>query len=252
MFISRIFVFLAVLTLPSVLLAHELKTIDTPEGPVDVRVFPATGKRLLLGFPFDESQGKAVERTAQSLAGDGIEVWMTDFLTAFMLPNLHSSVHDVPTDAVLAIIKAAVATGKKVYLIASGPDTELLLRGAHAWQQKHHTMLEGGIMLYPRLFKKTPTPGEIPEYVDAVGHTRLPLMILEGGRTPNRWGTKELVLKLEKGGSPVYAKLIPGIRGYFYNRQDANRSEQVVTSQLAGLIKVSMYYLENTYAKAHK
>ncbi|MCW8957196.1 MAG: hypothetical protein OQL09_09960 [Gammaproteobacteria bacterium] len=227
---------------PSVL-AKEIKTIATADAGIEVRVFAAQGQALLLGFPCDEGKSIAEEKTAASLAEDGIEVWMTDMLSAYMLPNLRSSRAEIPSEALLAVIDAAIKTGKKVYLIASGPDTELVLRSASLWEASHKQPLSGAVLMFPRLFKSEPVPGVIPEYVDVVGKTRLPLMLMEGERTPNRWGIKSLSYELGKGGSVVTAKLIPNVRGYFFKRQDPNRSEEVVTSQLAGLIKVSLFYL---------
>jgi hypothetical protein len=48
---------------------------------------------------------------------------------------------------------------------------------------------------------------------------------------------------LKASGSDVSAKLIPSVRGYFFNRGDANTSEELVTSQLSGLIKASLFFL---------
>ena len=223
--------------------AKEIKTIETDEADIEVRVFPADGNVLLLGFPCDEGKSNAEEKTAQSLADDGIEVWMPDMLSGFMLPKVRSSLADISTDTLTAIIDEAVKTGKKVYLIASGPDTELILRAASQWEASNEETLAGAILMFPRLFKETPVPGKLPEYVDAVGKTHLPIMLLEGGRTPNRWGLNTLSHELQKGGSKVTAKVIPKVRGYFFKRQDTNRSEDVVTSQMAGLIKVSLFYL---------
>ena len=228
--------------------AKEIKTIETDEADIEVRVFPADGNVLLLGFPCDEGKSKAEEKTAQSLAEDGIEVWMPDMLSGFMLPKVRSSLTDISTDTLTAIIDEAVKTGKKVYLIASGPDTELILRAASHWEASHSETdnketLAGAILMFPRLFKETPVPGKVPQYVDAVGKTQLPIVLLEGGRTPNRWGINTLSHQLQKSGSKVTAKVIPKVRGYFFKRQDTNRSEEVVTSQMAGLIKVSLFYL---------
>lgn len=234
---------LVLVLLSSPVLAKEIITIDTAEDSIEVRVFAASGKNLLLGFPCDEGKSVSEENTAVSLAEDGIEVWMTDMLSAYMLPNVRSSRAQIPSDALLAVIGEAIKTGKQVYLIASGPDTELALRGASLWEASHKQPLAGAVLLFPRLFKAEPVPGIIPEYVDVVGKTRLPLMLMEGERTPNRWGLKSLSHELGRGGSEVTAKLIPDVRGYFFTRQDPNRSEQVVTSQLAGLIKVSLFYL---------
>ena len=85
------------------------------------------------------------------------------------------------------------------------------------------------------------------KYVDAVGKTHLPLMILEGERTPNRWGLGHLTNALKASGSDVSAKLIPSVRGYFFNRGDSNTSEELVTSQLSGLIKASLFFLNGAH-----
>ncbi|MBT8118894.1 MAG: hypothetical protein KJN89_04175 [Gammaproteobacteria bacterium] len=223
--------------------AKVIKNIETEDADIEVRVFPAEGNVLLLGFPCDEGKSIAEERTAQSLSEDGVEVWMPDMLGGFMLPKVRSSLADIPTETITAIIAEALKTGKKVYLIASGPDTELVLRAASQWEAEDHEPVAGAILMFPRLYKDTPVPGEVPEYVDAVGKTQLPIMLLEGGRTPNRWGLNTLSNELQKSGSDVTSKVIPKVRGYFFKRQDANRSEDVVTSQMAGLIKVSLFYL---------
>lgn len=223
--------------------AKVVKNIETEDADIEVRVFPAKGNILLLGFPCDEGKSIAEEKTAQSLSEDGVEVWMPDMLGGFMLPKVRSSLADISTETITAIIAEAVKTGKKVYLIASGPDTELVLRAASQWEAEDHEPVAGAILMFPRLYKDTPVPGEVPEYVDAVGKTQLPIMLLEGGRTPNRWGLNTLSNELQKSGSEVTSKVIPKVRGYFFKRQDANRSEDVVTSQMAGLIKVSLFYL---------
>jgi hypothetical protein len=245
--LKTVFIVLTLLLFASAVQAKELITIETDEADIDVRVFPAEGDILLLGFACDEGKSKNEERTAQSLAEDGIEVWMPDMLSALMLPKVRSSLSNIPTEMLTALIDRATQTGKRVYLISSGPDTELILRAASEWEAHHkhaEQPLAGAILMFPRLFKSEPEPGKMPEYVDAVGTTKLPIMLLEGERTPNRWGLNTLSQQLQKSGSTVITEVIPEVRGYFFKRQDANRPEDVVTSQMAGLIKVSLYYLE--------
>jgi len=225
--------------------AQEIKIIETDDAEVEVRVFPAEGSRLLLGFPIEEGKSLTEEKIASSLAEDGIEVWMPDVLSALMLPNVKSSLKDIPSELLIRIIDEAGKSGKSVYLIASGQDAEVVLRSASEWERLNKTSLAGAVLMFPRLFKEAPEPGEIPEYVDSVGKTKLPIMLLEGGRTPNRWGVKTLSHALQENGSPVVAKIIPQIRGKFFKRDDSNRSEEVVASQMAGLIKVSLFYLSN-------
>lgn len=241
-------ILISVLLTPS-LSARELRSLEVGDTRIDVRVFNAEGNTLLLGFPCDEGKSGAEEKTAQALSEDNIEVWMPDLLTAYMLPDVKSSLGSIPAEAIAALIDEALKTKKRVYLIASGPDTEIVLRGAAHWEKNNTTKLPGAILMFPRLFKSEPVPGQVPEYIDAVGHTRLPLVILEGERTPNRWTLNQLTSLLEKGGSPVYAKLIPSVRGDFFRREDASSSEEIATMQLDGLIKASLYYLES--AKHH-
>lgn len=242
--LKTVLLFFTLLVTVSGVQAKAIKHIETDEADIEVRVFPADGNVLLLGFPCDEGKSIAEEKTAQSLADDGVEVWMPDMLGGFMLPKVRSSLAGISTETITAVIAEAKKTGKKVYLIASGPDTELVLRAASQWEATDHEPVAGAILLFPRLFKETPVPGEVPQYVDAVGTTKLPIMLLEGGRTPNRWGLNTLSHELSMNGSEVTSKVIPKVRGYFFKRQDANRSEDVVTSQMAGLIKVSLFYLD--------
>ena len=237
--------FIFILAFVSPIQAKEIRTIGGDEFEIDVRVFPAQGNILILGFPCDEGNSIVEEKTALSLAEDGIEVWMPDMLSAFMLPNVRSSFKEITTESLITLINEASKTGKEVFLIASGPETELVLRSASAWESvDSHKPLAGAVLMFPRLFKETPVPGQIPTYVDAVGKTRLPIVLLEGERTPNRWGINSLSHELNKRGSKVKAKVIPMVRGFFFKRQDTNRSEDVVTSQMAGLIKVSLFYLQ--------
>lgn len=228
--------------------ADDVKTFSTNDDTeIEVRIFKGDGDQLLLGFACDQGSSMAEEKTAHELAMDGVEVWMPDMLSAYMLPKLRSSLADIPTDGLLKIIDEAQKTGKRVYLIASGPDTELILRVAAEWEQLHagddKKKLAGAILMFPRLNKDKPEPGKPPIYQDAVGKTHLPIMVLEGERTPNRWGIGHLTNALKKGGSTVYAKLIPDVRGYFFKRDDPNIPENVVTSQLPGLIKASLFFL---------
>ncbi len=234
----------------NVMASDEIKTFETSDSTeIDVRIFSAKGDKLLIGFACDQGASKAEEKTSQALAKDGVEVWMPDMLSAYMLPKVRSSLKDIPTNGLIKIIKEAQKTNKKVYLVASGPDTELILRVAQNWEDLHKgKTLGGAILMFPRLNKTKPEPGQPPNYQDVVGKTKLPLMVLEGERTPNRWGIQHLTQSLKQGGSTVYAKLIPDVRGYFFKRNDPNVPEDLVTSQMSGLIKASLFFL----GKAHQ
>jgi len=225
----------------------ELIDVEMQDGSeVEVRIFPADGDTLLLGFACDAGAGAQEEATASSLAKDGIEVWMPDILSSLMLPKLKSSLDQIDSDSISNLIDLAHKTGKKVYLIATGPKADLLLRGAAKWETTKKKNLNGAVLMFPRLNNGAPEPGKEPEYKNAVGTTKLPLLLFEGERTPNRWGVNHLAQALHAGGSKVYTKLIPDVRGYFFKREDANLPEQTVTTQLAGLVKASLFYLQRS------
>ena len=222
---------------------------------LEVRIFPGSSDTILLGFPCDEGKSANQEATAQALADLGIEIWMPDFLSAYMLPKLKSSYAQLPTEALVSLIDSAINTGKKVYVIAGGADTELILRGSAQWEAEHQKdprngILQGAILLFPRLMATQPEPGVEPKYAAAVGKTKLPIILLEGERTPNRWGVNHLSQALQANGSQVTAKIIPDVRGYFFSRDDANVPEELVTSQLSGLINASMYLLNGANNEA--
>ncbi len=230
----------------------EIISVDLASGDsVDIRQFSAqgdNGDKLLLGFACDEGTGTAEMNTAAMMADGDIEIWMPDLLSAHFLPKLKSSLVEIPSSDIVDLIDLAVAQADKaVYLIASGTGSALLLRGLHAWEQQNPeqlTQLKGVILLYPRLNASAPEPGKDPVYIDAVGKTKTPIAILEGSKTPNSWALSGLKEQLEVGGSVVTTSLIPGVRGFFYERDKPNLPEGVVTDQLAGLVRASMVKLD--------
>ena len=214
------------------------------DNEIAIRVFPADGDVLLLGLACDAGHGIKEIKTALSLAKDGIEVWMPDILSSYMIPKLKSSIDKIDSSTISGLIGLAKKTGKKVYLIATGSDSDLLLRGAAQWEAENNKPLQGAILMFPRLNAGVPELGVKPKYKKSVGTTKLPILIFEGERTPNRWGLRQLKKALKLGGSDIHTKLIPDVRGYFFKRKDPNLTEETVTTQLAGLIKASLFYLQ--------
>lgn len=227
--------------------AKDIQTLELPSGEeMDMRIFPAQGDSLILGFACDFGEGKNQEYTAQSLADDGIEVWMPDFLSSYMFTKTKSDLDKIPHKDLMKVLQLALETGKKVYLLSSGMESKLPLNTLA--DAEHNKMaldnFAGVLLLFPRLYDKTPEPGVEPTYVASVGQTTKPIMIIEGGNTPNKWGLAHLKSKLETSGSEVVTKVIPDIRGYFFSRKDPNREEDVVTSQLSGVIKTGLFFID--------
>jgi len=226
-----------------------MSSLDLQDGDsVDIREYPADGDMMLLGFPCDEGTGQAEMNTAELLSESGIEIWMPDLLSAHFLPKLNSAMDEIPAQDVVALIDAALTrSNKRVYLISSGRASTVLMRGLAEWERQHDgdgKKLDGVILLYPRLAAGAPDLGKAPVYIDAVGQTRTPIAILEGGKTPNSWALTDLKEKLEAGGGVVTTALIPGVRGFFYSRAKQSLPEDVVTTQLAGIVRASVIKLD--------
>ena len=234
---------------PAVAREAEIVKFELPGGDtVDIRKFTADGDTMMLGFACDEGTGQAEMHTASLLADTELEIWMPDLLSAHFLPKLRSSIGEIPVADIVSLIDEALASSDKaLYLISSGPGSAMLLEGLVQWEQANPTPTEapkGVILLYPRLNAGEPEPGKDIVYIDAVGKTRTPIAILEGAKTPNSWALDDLKARLEAGGSLVTTAVIPGVRGYFYERQEQNLPEDIVTDQLAGLIRASLIKLE--------
>ena len=227
----------------------EISEFELPGGDlVDIRKYAAQGDTMLLGFACDEGTGQPEMDTASLLADTDLEIWMPDLLGAHFLPKLRSSIREIPVEDVVALIdEALAASDKSLYLISSGPGAALLLEGLALWEQANTDRLDqlkGVILLYPRLNDAEPEPGKDIVYIDAVGKTKTPIAILEGAKTPNSWALDDLKQKLEANGSTVTTAIIPGVRGYFYERDNPNLREDIVTDQLAGLVRASIIKLE--------
>lgn len=241
----------AVLLVPASGIAQDAEIVEfeLPGGDlVDIRKYRADGDKMLLGFACDEGTGQAEMNTASLLADTSMEIWMPDLLGAHFLPKLNSSLKLIPVEDVVTLIDEALASSdKQVYLISSGPGSALLLNGLVLWEQANPQRLDelkGVVLLYPRLNESPPEPGKDIVYIDAVGKTQTPIAILEGAKTPNSWALEDLKQKLEAGGSLVTTAVIPGVRGFFYERDNQSLPEDLVTDQLAGLVRASIIKLE--------
>lgn len=213
---------------PAPLLANEMFTLSIDnETEVDVNVYPSNGNRLILWLACNEGREGTETRSASRLSDQEIEVWLPDFLSAHFLPQGPSSIYKITGREIAAIITRMNSKHpkKNIYLVAGGRANAPLLRGAAEWEKQTGKSLKG-IMFYPRLNLLEPAPGNEPVYIEAVGKTRSPVLILEGGRTPNRWGLPHLTAKLKQSGSTVSYQILPKVRGYFYTHQKKNRNRK--------------------------
>ncbi|BAZ94642.1 primosomal protein [Thiohalobacter thiocyanaticus] len=237
---------------PAVYAEAEIERIRLGDGiDMDLRRFSAGGDTLLLGFPCDLGLGRAEAQAGEVLSRRGIEVWMADLLGAHFLPIAPSSMRSLEGREVARLIRHAVeTTDKRIILIASGYGAVPALRGARIWQAERpeDTRLGGAILFYPMLNASNPQPGQPMDYLPVVHQTRLPIVIMQPTNTPARFWVDKLRQTLAQGGSRVRVELLPGVRGHFYDREDATEAERAMARRLPELVEQALQQLKQMEA----
>ena len=178
-------------------------------------------------------------RAAAHLASLGIEVWLTDWLAPYFLPQTASSLAEVP-DTDLVDWLEAMRKRHPVHplvLVASGRATTLPLRAAAAWRSRFDAPapIAGAVLLWPLLYHD-PEPGEEPEYDPVVAQTRMRLTLLVPMSSAGYWWREAMQAAFEAAGSQVRITVLPGLRDRFYHRGDANALEQAEGARLGEIL----------------
>jgi thiol-disulfide isomerase/thioredoxin/dienelactone hydrolase len=236
----RVIVAGALLTMATTGVASDTRELHLPgRTDVSIRIEPAMGDTLLLWLPSGIPVATHDADIARRVAKLGIEVWRPDVIEAHFLPNLESSLAQVPDSDITALIDAARATGKRVVLLAAAHAAALALRGAHAWQTLHpgDQELLGAVLLHPYLYLGPPEPGRDAEFHPVVRSTSLPVVIVQPGNSPTRFRVDALRAALEQGGARVQVQLLPGVRDRYYFRADATPAEDAEAAHLPERLK---------------
>lgn len=206
---------------------------------VEIRHFGDEGAVGLVWFACNQGEDSIEFASARKLIGQGYQVYFPDMLSAHFLSPLPSNVARVPANEVAEVILHIIETtsAERLYLVAGARAAVPVIRGlADKRLQQPDSKLEGALLITPRINKKRPVPGSEPVYIDEAGLSVHPILVLEGERTPNRWGLPHLSASLSKSGSQVRTELIKGVRGYFYIRNDQNQAEIEMTRRLDVLV----------------
>jgi hypothetical protein len=229
----------------------QLRSLILPNGDqMDLRTVAAPGKRLILWLPCDQGLGTAELAAAQHIADGGDEVWLADLLGAHFLPVAPSAMKQIPGEEVEVILEQARReTGKDIYLVAAGGGAVAALRGAAVWLKSarpaaEREALRGIVLIYPELYVETPKPGQMARYLPIVAATPARVVILQPQLTPARFWLDRLKETLESGGAQVVTEVLPGVRGYFFVRNDATPAETALALQLPDLVLRGVDILE--------
>lgn len=231
-----------------------LEVGDGTRVPYTIYAPGATGGTsvLLVWLSSEAGVQPAESEAAVRLAQAGIEVWMVDPLAGRFLPTLASSMDRIPAGDIQAVIAKATGTGRKVYLISAGRGAIPVLRGARRWQRRNEGVrgLAGIVLISPKLFVRTPEPGQAARLMPVVRATNLPIYLIQPAQSPWRWKLGVTVPGLERSGSDVFVQLLDGVRDRFYFRPDATARETAQGARLPQLVRQGLRLLATLPATA--
>ena len=162
------------------------------------------------------------------LAGLSIEIWHVDLAESLFLPKSTNTMRKLDGKHLAGLIEYAhKKTKKKITLLTRSYGAIPALRAMREWQVKNpgktkkDFYLQGAILYSPELYSKIPQLGLEPEFVNIIDSTNMPLMIFQGEKRSNRWQVKKVLNKLQDGGALAYYKLLKGVNGVFYSKDNS-------------------------------
>jgi len=214
-------------------LADDGEAVRLRDGAeLSVERHPAAGRDLILYLPTGLGRAEGESRLTAALARQGMTVWRPDFFEARFLPPLESSLGEIGDDDLTAVLRAAQATGKRVYLMGAARGGLLALRMVAAAARAKLPAPAGLILLHPNAYAGAPAPGAEAQFHPAVAQTHVPVFVLQPERSPWRWRLASLAAELRRGGAPVYTQFLPDVRDRFYFRPDATDAEDKAAATL--------------------
>jgi len=245
----RLTLFLAILAYSIPALSETARSVPLADGSeLEVQVHEAKGDNLVIIFPSEHGITEGLSNLATELQDAGVESWIADPFSTWMLPTLGSSLRKIPVEAYVALIAFAEKTGKNIYLLSNDKGARNLLESAHQWQTASDGVLSGVILISPNLYINTPTAGNEGELLPVAYATNLPVFIYVASKSTLALRINSTVSALERGGSDVFVQVLKNVRNRFFFRQDATRSEIETASRLGNYIIQSMR-LTRTYAR---
>jgi hypothetical protein len=214
--------------------AEEDASISLPSGvEVASHHFPSPQGPVLLWFTGQYGNVDAELQAAAALAKKGADVWLTDWLAPYFLPQLSSSMGMVP-DQDLGDWLAAIHSrypDRPLLLVASGHTADLALRAARDARDRLGVLTSGSVLLFPLLYRSLEAGAE-PDYAAVVDATRQKLAVLVPKASAGYWWRDRLKERLEAAGSWVQLTVLPGMRDGFYRRTDATDQETAAGANL--------------------
>ncbi|MGO9444967.1 MAG: hypothetical protein ACLPXB_09345 [Thiobacillaceae bacterium] len=210
--------------------------LPVPSGErLDYLRFPAKGDRLLLWVSSEQGQAEAERAAARRLAQRGIEVWMLDLGFNYFLDVGRSGFDDIPTNDMVALLKAADQR-KRLSVYVVGRAAIPLLKGYALWQpESGRPKTLKFILMHPNLYERAEAL-EDARYVDFGNLAGARLIILQPRRTTAVVWLERQAQALRQQGAEVKDVILERLREGFWEREDQSTDEAKKGGQLGELI----------------
>ncbi len=218
------------------------------ESELEVQLYPATGNELVIILPSGHGITTGLKSLALQLQRSGVESWIADPFTSWLLPELDSSLNSIPHDAYAELINHAQKTGKKIYLLANDKAAKVLLNAAHQWQLKFKGLISGVVLISPDLYMQTPAAGSEARLMPIAYASNLPVFMIVPSMSTLALRVNETVAALQQGGSDVFVQRLNDVRNRFFFREDASNKEVKTAASLSQYVMQS-FVLTRSYAK---
>ncbi|MGK0674396.1 MAG: TlpA disulfide reductase family protein [Halothiobacillaceae bacterium] len=192
-------------------------------------------RAVLLWLPSEHGVQEGQRRVAEALAAHGIETWLVDPFTTWMLPVSESSLMALPVDGLAHAIEAAAAQAPAPLILVSHDRGSVpLLEALRRWQRAHpgDARVRGVLLITPNLFLETPAPGQAARLTPAARRTNLPLFLIQPELSTTALRLPELLEALSS--ARVYWRGVPEARDRFFFRSDATVEELTQAERLPG------------------
>lgn len=147
----------------------------------DFQVDPAQGARLLLWVSSERGRADAEKTAAQRFAQRGVTVWSLDAPGAYFLPQLPSSMDQVPAADVADWLDAALDSGRQVTVYAVGRAAVPVLRAAARLDAGRRSRI-CVLLMYPNLYESAEALADA-DYLDTGRLDALTIRLIQPRRS---------------------------------------------------------------------
>lgn len=190
--------------------------------------YPAAGKDLLLWFASERGLTPAETKAARDLAAKGTEVWQFDLVSAFFLPQVHSSMDGVSVRDMRTILERARATRAGLTIYAVNRAAVPVLK-ALAGQRLPRTKV---LLMHPHFYARVDAL-DGADYLSFGSLRRVDALILQPRRSAATPWAGDQLAALRKDGARAQLLMLEGVREGYWVRDSATEFEMLEGERLA-------------------